>query len=145
MTTPLAHALEDTLSFGFTASFTDPGAARELLRRGCEAGDGPSCVQLGHWLREGVVGIPRDLDRAAGLYDKACVQGDAHGCEALGEMHLRGHGARRDPERARALFAHACEAGRREACAHLGTSGPATAAGRCRAPPGSSACCCRRN
>jgi TPR repeat protein len=64
-------------------------------------------------------GVPKDLNRAAGLFKRACDAGGSVGCLDLGSMYLRGEGVPKDRNRAADLFEKACNAGLNRGCENL--------------------------
>lgn len=62
----------------------------------------------------------KSLPEAHALFDKACHDGDAGGCSALGVMFETGRGVARDPQRAVALYKQACDHGNPRGCTNLG-------------------------
>jgi len=82
-------------------------------------------------------GVARDDVRASALYAeaatlyvKACDEGDAHSCYALGTMYRIGQGVPADAPRAQTLLARGCRGGSQEACAAAGMSLPTSPAVR---------------
>ena len=102
-------------------------AAEEACRAGavrcdeaCDDGDAASCGLLAALVERGE-GAPRDVARAAQLYQRACDGGDLPGCVGLGQVHRAGRGGlARDPARAVVLFQRACDGGLARGCAQLG-------------------------
>ncbi|MCC6620369.1 MAG: sel1 repeat family protein [Deltaproteobacteria bacterium] len=90
---------------------TDPAPAIPPLDRACTLGWGEACRVLGE-IRSGrhddreLDDEPRwthrDLPAALRLYERACVLGDATGCERAADAHLVGEGTPRDPAAAEA-------------------------------------------
>jgi uncharacterized protein len=66
--------------------------------------------------------VPRDLKRAASLYQKACDLGAMPDCLRVAEMYEGGLGVRKDPARVARLYARACEGGVTDACGRGRTS-----------------------
>jgi len=88
-----------------------------LLQKGCDLNDSYSCKSLGNYYnRSGFV--PRDLERAASLYEFACQQDDEWACSSLGYANEE------LGETAAAAIARlkACELGNAESCATYGIS-----------------------
>jgi TPR repeat protein len=66
-------------------------------------------------------GVARDVERAAGLFRRACDQGSARACNNLGVLYHQESGAiPRDDAQAARLFMAACDAGYMPACYNLG-------------------------
>ncbi|MDB4990920.1 MAG: Glycerol-3-phosphate transporter, ATP-binding protein UgpC [Myxococcaceae bacterium] len=87
-----------------------PERARELLDRGCHAGDAESCVQLGDLFHGALLG-PRNSSQAALRYGAACDLSNVSGCMKLAELTADGDGVARDLTRASELYTRACGAG----------------------------------
>ena len=85
----------------------------------CSAGDLASCAEYGTYLRDGRV-VAKDINRAAGLFDRACVAGTPRGCSLLGELYYAGTDVPKDGDKAFALFRRACAAGELFGCVDLG-------------------------
>ena len=127
----------------------DFATAAELLRKGCDGGDVPSCVELGHIHREGRAG-PADPAGALRLYQKGCDALDAEacyrvgvlvvdadiqagvrafrrscsklhggGCFHLGNIHLEGLGGLKDEGRGVYFLKSGCKQKSPEACERL--------------------------
>lgn len=77
------------------------------------------CLNLGLRHHFGT-GVPKDLARAAALFQQACDGGVAMGCTNLGLLHDQGTGVPRDASRAAALHEKGCESGSAEACTRVG-------------------------
>jgi hypothetical protein len=80
--------------------------------------DAWACGRLG-WAYEYAKGVPKDLPRAARLYEQSCNRGHAWGCYALAYAALQGQGIPTDEARAAQLFRRACEAEHNESCGQL--------------------------
>ncbi|MDB4975399.1 MAG: Sel1 domain protein repeat-containing protein [Myxococcaceae bacterium] len=94
---------------------TSPERSRELLDRGCHAGDAESCVQLGDVYRGGT-DVPQSNPQAAARYGAACDLSNLSGCMKLAELTANGDGVTRDLGRASELYTRACGAGVEYAC-----------------------------
>jgi TPR repeat protein len=86
----------------------------------CIGGDIQRCRQLGDMYATGTR-VPRDVPRAAELYEKVCEAGVADVCNTLGEMYEQGAvpvagAARRGEE----LFSRACSDGSTPGCLNVG-------------------------
>jgi TPR repeat protein len=92
-------------------------AAQKDTDDGC--GSPERCAQLGEDVYFGRNG-PKDYERAAKLFRRACEGGHARGCYGLGVLYNRGEGVARDAERAATLFRRACEGGHALGCNNLG-------------------------
>lgn len=108
-------------------------AAQTAYARGCELRDAYSCVDVGSELERGDF-VPRDLVRAASLYEQACALGDALGCRYGGSLFESGRKAKvqslqpqlppeppgvdlpKDVPHAVELYGRACELYDEEAC-----------------------------
>jgi TPR repeat protein len=66
-------------------------------------------------------GVVKDLNRAAGLFKRACDAGGSGGCQDLGLMYSRGEGVAKNLNRAADLFKRACDAGGSGGCLNLGS------------------------
>jgi TPR repeat protein len=64
-------------------------------------------------------GVARDLNRAAGLFKRACDAGGSGGCLNLGLMYEHGRGMPKDRSRAADLFKQACDGGFDPGCKNL--------------------------
>lgn len=117
--------------------------ARELYEQACATGDAHACHRVAYLFLLGGKGGPRDTERAAALFDKACradvadacdqanpqrarqlyeracKSGDAHDCFILALSVQLGEGGPKDMKRARSLFDKACSAKVASSCAHL--------------------------
>ncbi|MFN3990766.1 MAG: hypothetical protein ACK4IS_10960 [Erythrobacter sp.] len=93
--------------------------ARTAFGKACDAGDAPSCFDLGRMLAQGRGG-PADMVRANALYDAACNANNRTACFNLAQNVARGDGAPADLVRARALYEKSCELGERAGCNNLG-------------------------
>jgi TPR repeat protein len=86
-----------------------------LFRFACDHGSPDGCASLGVAYEHGKA-VPRDLSRAAQLYDRACTGGNGTACRYVADFARKGTGVARDPERAKKLAARACELGEKQAC-----------------------------
>ena len=85
----------------------------------CNNGEGRSCVRFGLQLERGE-GRPKDLARAAEIYEQGCDAGDMLGCANLGLLRANGRGGAADKPGAVALYSRACDAGNLFGCDLLG-------------------------
>lgn len=88
-------------------------------RAQCERGDAGSCSRMGYYHQIGK-GVPKDLGKAASLYQTACDKGWPVGCASLGALYVLGEGVGRDPDKGIALVQKACEADQPTFCTFLG-------------------------
>jgi TPR repeat protein len=82
----------------------DPSRAQRILEEGCAGqGNGLACLVLADLNHAGYKSIPRNEQRAAELYEKACTLGEPAGCRATASR-FRGvkNAAKADELRARA-------------------------------------------
>lgn len=107
--------------------------ALALDRRGCEGGDGLSCIRLA--AAHGETGTQKDpaeeakwLAKARTAYNSACERGDPISCDAAAELFSSERGGPRSAEQAAALVQRAdglfqaqCEGGDVDACDRLAT------------------------
>lgn len=100
-------------------SRTQPMDDPDELIPDCEAGDGPSCFNLGLLYLEGAGGLDRDSARALDAFRRACALGVERGCTNREILATRLRGRAGDPA-TRAAWAAACEAGDGGACVDLG-------------------------
>ena len=97
------------------------GQDAEVLSQACDAGDMPSCDNLGLRYEAGLDVTP-DLARAVTLFRKACDGDLMLGCDHLGSMYRTGMGVTPDLGIAASLYERACDGGVMESCANLGMS-----------------------
>jgi TPR repeat protein len=92
---------------------------RQLLSRGCDLGDAPSCFHLAVTLQLPGAGQPEA--RALELLERSCRWSYGLACERLGQLLSRGGGgAPMDIARAEVLLHRACRLGAGDACGELG-------------------------
>jgi TPR repeat protein len=77
--------------------------------------DPPACVFAGQ-MHEYAHGVPKDVVKAARLYETACDAGWTAGCYNLAIMFENGRGVPLDRDRAARLYDSACSAGAKGAC-----------------------------
>jgi TPR repeat protein len=70
------------------------------------------------------VGLEKDLEAAAQLYEKACEGKYVPSCLPLARMLDEGRGVPQDRERAMLLFKWLCDVGYKEACQRLEAAPP---------------------
>jgi hypothetical protein len=135
------------LLYGLGHEWTlDIARAISFFKRGCDGGDGRTCILLGDAYRNGKV-MAIDAHRADALDSDGC-QKDPAACDLLGLRHVWGGILQKDPAQAFALFKLACERHFAIGCAHEGlcyeqgvgvekdpTRGAALRADACRSDP----------
>ena len=97
------------------------GQDAEVLSQACDAGDMPSCDNLGLRYEAGL-DVTQDLARAVSLFRRACDADLMEGCNHLGSMYRNGAGVTQDLGAAASFYERACDAGMAEGCANLGMS-----------------------
>ena len=75
--------------------------AQLFYRKGCDLGDGQSCIKVGI---HNSMKSPPDYAVASSAYRRACDLGIAGGCELLGYMFLQGQSVPKDDLEAAALY-----------------------------------------
>ena len=98
----------------------NPGDIQDCTAQ-CDRGQPESCVNLGFAFERGQ-GAPKDVGRAAQLYQKACELGSALGCHNHGFLLAQGEGISHDPARAVAAWEKACSGGEARGCNSLGSA-----------------------
>jgi len=88
------------------------------LEEACDRQEGAKCFQLARQYTLGEK-VPKDLSRAASLFEKGCRAGHAHSCTALGSLLWMGQGVPQDRTVAQQLWKHACKNGSQDACSLL--------------------------
>jgi TPR repeat protein len=83
---------------------------------GCERGSASACVRLGRALEAGELGAPKNLIRAAGLYESACRQEVPEGCFGLANVYATAGSPLENQERATTLYQRVCGWRNAEAC-----------------------------
>ena len=94
---------------------------REEVVAICEAGDAPTCTNVGGAFVEGRGG-PVDLVQGVKYSRLGCEGGNAPGCANLGILTRDGRGTQADIGEARRLFDIACKGGMEVACNDLGVT-----------------------
>jgi uncharacterized protein len=84
----------------------------------CRGGLPEGCEQLAEALSDGKM-LPKDLDRATRLRERACEGEVATACEALARRYDQGEGVTIDMARAASYDERACELGRTVSCLRL--------------------------
>jgi TPR repeat protein/uncharacterized caspase-like protein len=109
-------------------SSSDPLAGMEIVAlnataiaqyKGCKAGNGADCTNLGYAFDIGK-DVPVADDRAAVLYRMGCDLGNAVGCKNVGWMYEAGHGIAKDPNMAVVYYRKSCEGDHAQGCSNLG-------------------------
>lgn len=108
---PLVLALAAALASGCSEA--------SRLRARCMGGDVAVCIQLGEMYATGNR-VPRDMSRAAEMYQQACDHGAMEMCNTLGEIYERGQELEGGVLRAEELFRIACDGGSAAGCLNLG-------------------------
>jgi serine/threonine-protein kinase len=85
----------------------------------CAANRPGSCLKLAAALDQGV-GAPKDVVRAATLYQTACDSGSGVACNDLGVHYASGDGVTRDALKAFGFYRRGCDHGSPTACVNLG-------------------------
>jgi serine/threonine-protein kinase len=85
----------------------------------CAVNRSGSCLELAEALDKGV-GAPKDIARAANLYQTACDSGSGVACNDLGVLYAGGDGVTRDALKAFSLYRKGCDNGSPTACVNLG-------------------------
>jgi uncharacterized protein len=119
------------LETGFGVTLPDPRGAKEAWELGCDHGEADACTNLAlASLERGEPDVASDVDQLT----RACREGSASGCKALGQVLYRGAmGIPRDPARAVGVLTRACDLGEPTGCTSL--SGLLAAADEVRADP----------
>ncbi len=89
------------------------------LRSRCVGGDVNACVQIAEMYATGTR-VPRDMTRAAEMYQHACDHGAVEVCNTLGEIYERGQQFDGGMQRAEDLFRMACGGSSQAGCTNLG-------------------------
>jgi len=100
------------------AAECESGATAEC-EAACAANRPGSCQKLAEALEKGF-GAPRNVARAATLYQTACDGGSPVACNNLGALYAQGDGVPRNGAKAVALYTHACDQGSATSCVNLG-------------------------
>jgi TPR repeat protein len=103
------------------AAYSGPDAPKafNLFKRACEGNVPRGCNKQGEMTQKGLAGVPADLTKAVGLFDKACNQGWAYGCGNLGVSYDLGLGITADAVKATPLLKKGCDGGLPSACRRL--------------------------
>ncbi|HEY3381105.1 MAG TPA: tetratricopeptide repeat protein [Vicinamibacterales bacterium] len=89
------------------------------LKARCMSGDVTVCTQLGDMFATGK-GVPRDMGRAAEMYERACGGGAADVCNTLGEIYEKSGAIEGGVERSTQMFQRGCDGGSSAGCLNLG-------------------------
>ena len=106
---------------GFWESRCEQGVERAceniaiLLKSACEQDDAAACYFLGLRFEHGE-GVPIDLARAGGAYQRACELEQGDGCRALGVLFTHGKGVEKNPQAAVGLYIRGCDYGSAQSC-----------------------------
>jgi hypothetical protein len=92
----------------------------ELLDRGCQAGNGRACYELGTTYHHGS-GVDKDEARAIALVRRGCELEDVRSCVQAGKERIKAGGPNHLAE-ARALFERGCRHGDGESCFGVGVT-----------------------
>jgi hypothetical protein len=103
---------ERTISPG--AKITVGEITRQQLQEEADQGIAAAQINLG-WLYQNGEGVPKDLGRAAELYQKAANQGEPIAQNNLGELYRLGEGVPKDLAKAAELYQKAAEGFQKEA------------------------------
>jgi TPR repeat protein len=90
-----------------------------VLLEPCRSGDGEGCFMLGS-LYYGGLGVGRNLEYSAALFQQSCMAGFARGCGQLGESYFFGEGVPKDIIKAREILENACAGGYAPECFNVG-------------------------
>jgi hypothetical protein len=101
--------LASAAAFGCARTPEEPKTPPDMARA-CDEEHYRSCVGLAYAYATGA-GVPRDVDRATALYDRACRGGLIVGCVNLGVAYAQGSGVPQDLATAKGLFERACQSG----------------------------------
>jgi uncharacterized protein len=107
---------DDCMRLGFVL---DSGSKRgaDAFKHACERGAPKGCFWTGQLYEEGK-SVPKDLARAAGLYQKACEGGDPDTCVNWARLY-QGEGLPEDFPRAAAILDRGCKGGSAISCFNL--------------------------
>jgi hypothetical protein len=107
--------------FAFGGGAEDKAKAVPLFQKACDLQDWRSCASLATLYFVGSV-VPKDLEKASALFQRACVNGNGAACGALhglGMSYQSGDGVEQSDAKAAECFKHACAGGHRPACTAL--------------------------
>lgn len=100
------------------AAVPDVGPSNHDLDRGCEAGDGDACDELGARYYEGRA-VEQDDEAAGRFFRLGCTYGAGRACANAGTMEDHGRGMPRNRAQALKDYARGCELGHGRACVYL--------------------------
>ncbi|MBW2526877.1 MAG: sel1 repeat family protein [Deltaproteobacteria bacterium] len=115
---PACHAAAKMVDNKHFEKTHNPGAAKELLKKACDAKLEQGCVDL----------IMKDWGSDAGkeaafkAFDARCKKGEQLSCKNLGWMYRSGHHVKEDEKKSFEIFKKSCEAGGQESCGELATA-----------------------
>lgn len=98
----------------------DRPAALKLWARACGMGDANACNNAGVMLLHGMGGVPKSVDGARKLFERACVSPGREGCANLGTLYELGLGVGADADKALKLYLQGCEHNGAVACVSAG-------------------------
>lgn len=98
-----------------TGTRRDPAKAKDMYGTLCDKGASSACVELGSLL-----GKEGQKSQALTLYQKACDDGDASGCNAAGYAHYTGAGTGWNVQQAANGYMKACNLGDATGCSNVG-------------------------
>lgn len=113
-------------AIAYHETYADPPAWEQsapLVQKACELGDAGWCLELGRRLYDGT-GITKNagragtyVERAVGLWSRACDKGSADACAELALLYEEGApGVRANESRAQSHRKRACQSGDRRSC-----------------------------
>jgi len=85
----------------------------------CGNEDAEACVAVARQYEKGE-GLPKDDNKAAEYFQRACDFGSVEGCGNLAAMMTQGRGVEYDPARASVLLKTSCNSGHMASCYNLG-------------------------
>jgi len=107
--------LSAVLLAGIVAACSQP----DRLKARCLSGDLNRCTQLGEMYATGT-GVPRNMVRAAEMYERACAGGATDVCNTLGEIYEKSGSFEGGVARAEQMYEKACNGGSSAGCLNLG-------------------------
>lgn len=103
------------ISFAAVHQWRQYFSTQNVLARKARHGDGEAAFELGKSYQKGVVGVPKDAQRAVQWYKQAAEAGDHRAQNNLGGMYARGEGVPKDYALAFDWFRKSAEQGDRTA------------------------------
>src|SRR5512143_181070 len=101
------------------AGFLAACSQTNRLKARCLSGDINRCAQLGEMYATGN-GVPRDMVRAAEMFERACAGGASDVCNTLGEIYEKSGTFEGGVARAETMYEKACNGGSSAGCLNLG-------------------------